>query len=154
MKILLNSEDLLEVYYINKYMLLDSALTHKDRVTVLSSSSIFFVKSYEILTNPVIIDPIKKQILLEKLILEFEKNTMENVISSIDNLDNYKLISKVYKHSNYIFIKRVKTFIENNKTKIIDSNINVKKSGYIENLSNSVALGFFLLVNKNPKATL
>ena len=104
---LLDSGDIIELYYINKFLHKDADLVSNGRVSMLSDNSIFFNRCLEVLSNKVITKH-KKQLLLERFILEFEKNYIDNVISTIEDFENYKLISRVYKHSDKVFINRIK----------------------------------------------
>ena len=56
--------------------------------------------------------------LVESFILSYEKDFTLNIIRNIEtNLTDYKLLSRIFKHSTPNFINKVESFINNNKIK-------------------------------------
>jgi len=112
--------------------------------TSLSNNSYIFTKAKKILLDKDI-DNKNKQILLESFILNYEKEYTLNIIKDMDeSLGNYKILTRIFKHSTPGFTSRVEAFINNNKKREFDLFYSQKDN--INEYGNQVALALFLLI--------
>nr|QWO71453.1 RNA polymerase [Calocybe gambosa] len=112
-------------------------ITIGERQKTLSTDSKFFIELNNILSNKNIEKDENKQMLLEKFILDYERNFILNMINNIDHsIENYKLLARIYKHSTPQFYDRIKTYIlehvrnnsqlyQKNKEKFNDTHSNI-----------------------------
>ena len=112
----------------------------------LGTNSNLYIKCKEILDLDM--NPQHKQIALEKFILDYEKQFTANIITNMsDSISDYKLLTRIFKHSKGDFTQKVITFIENNKKRnyaLYDKNKNdISKMG--ENL----ALALFIAIKSD-----
>nr|QWO71452.1 RNA polymerase [Calocybe cyanea] len=139
----MNIDDL--YYFTNLFhsIKFDSNLT--ERQNVLSIDSNFFVKCKDIIYDEKIKDNKQKQLILERFILSYEKEFISNLINNIDNsLNNYKLISRIYKHSTPHFNNRIEAIIKNHLNRNLELyNKNKNNHGKI---GDNLALALFLVL--------
>lgn len=114
-------DELIHFYEIlNKLYNLDSIFTddnnlNKVRESSLSTNSFLYLSCKDIIDNNELnLD--QRQLLLEEFILKYEKEFIYNLIKNMNNnLIDYKLLTKIYKHSTPQFKDRIKVYIDNNK---------------------------------------
>ena len=135
-----------DLFKINKlisgYSNEDVVLSRKE--TSLTENSYIYQKARDILLINGISDE-QKQILLETFILNYEKEFSLNVIRNMDdNLIDFKLLTRIFKHSTPAFASRVEAFINNNKKRNFEKYFNDKEN--IGDFGSHVALALFLLI--------
>nr|QWO71443.1 RNA polymerase [Termitomyces sp. T8] len=119
---------------------------NKGKVSNLSINSDLFIKCKEILQLK--ISAHQRQLLLEEFILSYEKEYTLNLIKNMNNtVQDYKLLTRIYKHSTPQFEERIKIFIENNKKK--NYALYYQNRDNICKLGDILALGLFLLIDSN-----
>jgi hypothetical protein len=112
--------------------------------SLLSDKSYIFTKAKEILLEKGI-DAESKQILLETFILKNEKEYVLNLIKNMDgDLSDFKLLTRIYKHSTPGYISRVEAFINNNS--IREFELYNKEKDNMNKYGNQIALALFLLI--------
>jgi hypothetical protein len=137
-----------ELFRINK-IILDfnkgkGNIVNISKETSLTSNSYLLNNANKILSSKEIDDE-NKQMLLENLILEYEKKFTLNIIKNMDdNLSDYKLLTRIFKHSTPGFNSRVESFINNNKKREYQLYFNRKNN--MSEYGNQVALALFLLI--------
>ena len=89
-----------------------------ERINTLNTDSNFFIKCNEIITNKKIESEDQKQLLLENFILSYEREFINNLIYNVDlNINNYKLLARIYRHSTPHFNNRIDSIIKQNLRK-------------------------------------
>ena len=69
-------------------------------------------------------------------------NTIKNINN---NIEDYKLLTRIYKHSTPQFIERIQTFVNNNKLKNYETYFKNKEN--ISKLGDNIALALFISIN-------
>src|SRR5260221_768330 len=137
-----------ELFRINKLILefnksdLNSKSFSKE--SLLTEKSYIFTKAKQILLEKGIDDE-NKQILLETFILNYEKDYVLNLIKNMDgDLSDFKLLTRIYKHSTPGYISRVEAFIKNNSIRGFE--LYNKDKDNLNKYGNQIALALFLLI--------
>ena len=139
---LINIYKYIQNYHISYVRINDYNLS---RENALSLNSFLFIKCREIISDERI-RPDQKQVLLENFILNYEKEFTLNIIKTMDsNVADYKLLTRIYKHSTPQFKKRIQVFIENNKKNNYNSYFKDKEN--ISKLGDHLALALFLTID-------
>nr|QWO71450.1 RNA polymerase [Lyophyllum shimeji] len=114
---LININNLLNNFNINYLRRDDNTLK---RENTLSLNSFLYVKCKEIINNNNISIE-NRQILLESFILSYEKEFTLNIIKNMkNNIKDFKLITRIYKHSTPQFVNRINSLIEDFKKRNFD----------------------------------
>ena len=134
----------IQKYNMNYFRIDDLSLKRENN---LSLNSFLYIKCREIISDQRI-NLEHKQTLLEKFILSYEKEFTLNIIKNMDsNVTDFKLLTRIYKHSTPQFINRIQIFIENNKknnyTNYLDNKDNISKLG------DHLVLALFLTIESN-----
>jgi len=139
---LINIYELLNKYNKNYIRINENELSRENS---LSSNSYLYISCREIINNDKIsVD--KKQLMLENFILNYEKEFTLNIIKNMNSsLSDYKLLTRIYKHSTPLFRDRIYTFIENNKKRNYE--LYLKNKNNISKLSEHIALVLFMTMN-------
>lgn len=140
----LNHDELFRINKLIKEFKGKGNINNYSKESLLTENSYIFAKAKQILLEENI-DAANKQILLETLILNYEKEYALHLIKNMDeNLSDYKLLTRIFKHSTPGFRSRVEAFINNNKKREFEL-YNKKKEDMTE-YGNQVALALFLLI--------
>ena len=108
---LINVYKAIQKYNMNYFRIDDLSLKRENN---LSLNSFLYIKCREIISDQRI-NLEHKQTLLEKFILSYEKEFTLNIIKNMDsNVTDFKLLTRIYKHSTPQFINRIQILIENN----------------------------------------
>lgn len=137
-----------ELFRINKLILefnkSDGNIKSFSKESLLTDKSYIFTKAKQILLEKGIDDE-NKQILLETFILNYEKEYVLNLIKNMDgDLSDFKLLTRIYKHSTPGYISRVEAFIKNNSIRGFE--LYNKEKDDMNKYGNQIALALFLLI--------
>ena len=118
----------------------------ENRQDTLKIDSGFYIKCREIICDSSITDTHQKQLILERFILTYEKEFILNLINNIDHsINNYKLLSRIYRHSTPHFNNRIEAIIRqhlNRNLELYQKNINDYGK-----LGDNLALALFLVID-------
>ncbi|OSX56101.1 hypothetical protein POSPLADRAFT_1087357, partial [Postia placenta MAD-698-R-SB12] len=115
------------------------------RENSLSSNSYLYIKCREIINNEGISSD-KKQLMLENFILNYEKEFTYHIIKNMDSsLNDFKLLTRIYKHSTPQFRDRIHIFIENNRKRNYEAYL--KNKNDISKLDQQLALVLFISID-------
>jgi DNA-dependent RNA polymerase len=118
-----------------------------NKETSLSMNSYLYVKCREIINNTNI-PAENRQLLLEQFILSYEKEFTLNIIKNMKNkVSDYKLLTRIYKHSTPQFVKRINNFVENNKKRNYE--LYLKNKNDMSKFGNNLALALFISIDNN-----
>jgi len=137
-----------ELFRINKLILefnkSEGNIKSFSKESLLTDKSYIFTKAKQILLEKGIDDE-NKQILLETFILNYEKEYVLNLIKNMDgDLSDFKLLTRIYKHSTPGYISRVEAFIKNNSIRGFE--LYNKEKDNMNKYGNQIALALFLLI--------
>jgi hypothetical protein len=143
-------DELIHVYkLISDYNLsyIRTSDTKITKETSLSTNSFLYQKSRDIMNNNNINNN-QKELLLESFILSYEKEFTLNMIKNMGNtVADYKLLTKLFKHSSPNFITRIKHFVE--KYKLRNYEIFAKYKDDLSKLGDHLALALFIVIDYN-----
>jgi hypothetical protein len=117
-----------------------------ERINTLNINSDFIIKCNEIINDKKVLDNGVKQLMLEKFILGYEKEFILNLIHNLDNnIKNYKLLARIYKHSTPHFENRIESIIRQHlirNSELYNSN---KKD--LNKIGDNLALSLFIVLD-------
>ena len=138
-----------DLYYATKLFnntLSSENINITDRQNTLNIDSNFFIKCNQIISDTKIKDSLNKQLILERFILAYEKEFILNLINNIDHsINNYKLLSRIYKHSTPHFNNRIEGIIRQHLIRNLEL-YNNNKNDYGK-LGDNLALALFLVLD-------
>jgi len=135
--------DLINKSYID-YIRFDDNNISRARESTFTNNSFLYLKCREII-NSKDIKPEKRQLILEKFILNYEKEFTLNIIKKMDsNVKDYKLLTRIYKHSTPQFKDRIQAFIDNNKKRNFE--VYFKNKDNLSKVGEHLALALFLII--------
>ena len=140
-------DELIQIYELmnkkNNYIRINEQ--ELSRENNLSSNSSLYLKCREIINNEKI-NSASKQLMLENFILNYEKEFTLHIIKNMSSsLNDFKLLTRIYKHSTPQFRERIQTFIENNKKRNYETYL--KNINNISKLDEHVALVLFMTID-------
>ena len=144
-----NHDELLSIFeLINKYNInyirIDDINISRARESSFTNNSYLYLKCREIIISKNI-KPEKKQFILENFILNYEKEFTLNIIKKLDsNVNDYKLLTRIYKHSTPQFKARIQAFIDNNRKRKFEDYY--KNKDNISKVGDHLALALFLTI--------
>ena len=116
------------------------------RQNALNIDSNFFVQCNKIVSDSNIKDNNQKQLILEKFILTYEKEFILNLINNIDHsINNYKLLSRIYRHSTPNFNNRIEGIIRQHLNRNLE--LYYKNINDYGKLGDNLALALFLVID-------